>query len=46
VWGPRAGFAIGGVAAIVAGFAAWVSFSHMRDEGDQRMRAVAAAHAA
>ena len=46
VWGPRAGFAIGGIAAIVAGFAAWVSFSHMRDEGEQRMRAVAAAHAA
>jgi MFS family permease len=46
VWGPRAGFAIGGVAAIVAAFAAWVSFSHMRDEGEQRMRAVGAAHAA
>jgi predicted MFS family arabinose efflux permease len=42
VWGPRVGFAIGGVAAIVAGFAAWVSFSHLRTEREQRVQAVTA----
>jgi predicted MFS family arabinose efflux permease len=41
VWGARAGFAIGGVAAIVAGLVAWVSFSHMRVEREERVRAVA-----
>src|SRR4029079_12848261 len=29
VFGPRAGFAVGGVAAILAGFAAWFSFRTM-----------------
>ncbi|MDQ1435139.1 MAG: hypothetical protein QOF59_1955 [Actinomycetota bacterium] len=42
VWGPRAGFAIGGVAALLAGLAAWVSFSHMRTEREQRVQAVTA----
>jgi predicted MFS family arabinose efflux permease len=42
VWGPRVGFAIGGVAAIVAGSAAWVSFSHLRTEREQRVQAVRA----
>jgi MFS family permease len=41
VWGARAGFAIGGVAAIVAGLVAWVSFSRMRVEREERVRAVA-----
>lgn len=45
VWGPRAGFAIGGVAAIVAGFAAWLSFTRMRTEREQRL-GHGAAHAA
>jgi predicted MFS family arabinose efflux permease len=42
VWGPRVGFAIGGVAALLAGLAAWVSFSHMRTEREERMQAVTA----
>jgi MFS family permease len=42
VWGPRAGFAVGGVAALVAGVAAWASFSNMREERERRVRAVAA----
>ena len=46
VWGPRAGFAVGGVAALVAGFAAWLSFARMRAEREQRLDAVAAAAAA
>ncbi len=41
VWGPRAGFAIGGIAALIAGFAAWLSFSRMRAEHEQRVDAVA-----
>jgi MFS family permease len=41
VFGPRAGFAVGGVAAIVAGFVAWLSFARMRAERDRRVGAVA-----
>jgi predicted MFS family arabinose efflux permease len=40
VWGPRAGFAIGGVAAILSGFVAWWSFARMRSEREQRVGAV------
>lgn len=45
VWGPRAGFAIGGVAAIVSGSVAWLSFARMRTEREQRLDTVAV-HAA
>ncbi len=41
VWGPRAGFAIGGLAALVAGFVAWLSFSRIRAEREQRLQTVA-----
>ena len=42
IWGPRAGFAIGGVAALVSGFVAWLSFTRMRTEREQRLDAIAA----
>jgi len=42
VWGPRAGFAVGGIAALIAGFAAWMSFARMRAEPEQRLEPVAA----
>ena len=45
VFGPRAGFAVGGVAALVAGFVAWLSFARLRSERESRVGAVAA-HAA
>ena len=45
VWGPRAGFAIGGVAALGAGFAAWLSFARMRVERERRLATISA-HAA
>lgn len=45
VWGPRVGFAVGGVAAIVAGVAASVSLSRLRREREGRLQSVAA-HAA
>ncbi len=35
VFGPRAGFALGGVAAIVAGFVAGLSFARMRTERER-----------
>lgn len=41
VWGPRAGFAVGGIAALIAGFVAWLSFSRIRAEREQRLDAVA-----
>ena len=40
VFGPRAGFAVGGVAAILAGFAAGLSFARMRREREPRVDAV------
>ena len=36
VWGPRSGFAIGGIAAIASGLVAWWSFARMRTERDDR----------
>jgi MFS family permease len=42
VWGARAGFAIGGIAALVSGFVAWLSLARMRAEREQRVDAVAA----
>ncbi len=42
VWGPRAGFAIGGIAALVSGFVAWLSFARIRSEREPRLDAVAA----
>jgi MFS family permease len=45
VWGPRIGFAVGGVAAILAAFAASVSLSRAREEREARNVAVAV-HAA
>jgi predicted MFS family arabinose efflux permease len=45
VFGPRAGFALGGVAALAAGFVAWLSFARMHSEREPRLGAVAA-HAA
>jgi predicted MFS family arabinose efflux permease len=42
VWGPRAGFAVGGVAALLSGFVAWASFSRMRAERGRRVDAVTA----
>jgi len=41
VWGPRAGFAVGGVAALVAGAAASYSLTRARAERDRAQRAVA-----
>jgi predicted MFS family arabinose efflux permease len=46
VYGPRAGFALGGVAALVAGFVAWLSFARMRSERDERVGRPVAAQAA
>ena len=45
VWGSRAGFAVGGVAALVAAFVAGLSFMRMRDERAERLSSIAA-HAA
>jgi len=42
VWGPRAGFALGGIAALVAGFVAWLSFVRMRSEQGERVGPLAA----
>jgi MFS family permease len=42
VWGARAGFAIGGIAALVSGFLAWLSLARMRAEREHRVDAVAA----
>jgi Arabinose efflux permease len=42
VWGPRSGFAVGGIAALVSGFVAWLSFARMRTEREQRLSTVAA----
>jgi MFS family permease len=42
VWGARAGFAIGGIAALISGFVAWLSFARIRAERDQRLDAIAA----
>ena len=42
VWGPRAGFAIGGIAALVAGFAASFSFTRIRAEREPSIPSVAA----
>jgi MFS family permease len=42
VWGARAGFAIGGIAALIAGFVAWLSFARIRAEREHRLDAVAA----
>jgi MFS family permease len=42
VWGPRSGFAVGGVAALVAGFVAALSFARIRTEREHRLDAVAA----
>jgi MFS family permease len=41
VFGPRAGFAVGGVAAIVATFLAGLSFARMHREREHRVDAVA-----
>jgi MFS family permease len=41
VWGPRSGFAIGGIAALISGFVAWLSFARIRAEREQRLDAVA-----
>jgi MFS family permease len=38
VFGPRAGFAVGGVAAIVAGFVAGLSFARLRAEREREER--------
>ena len=38
--GPRAGFAVGGIAAIVAGSAAWVSLTRIRTEREHRLDAL------
>jgi MFS family permease len=46
VWGARAGFAIGGIAALVAGFVAWLSLVRIRTEREQRLDAIAARTAA
>jgi MFS family permease len=46
VYGPRAGFALGGVAAIVAGFVASLSFVRMRTESDERVGPPVTARAA
>jgi predicted MFS family arabinose efflux permease len=40
-WGPRAGFAVGGVAALLAGAVASYSLSRARHEGDRAHAAVA-----
>ncbi len=40
VWGARAGFAVGGVAALVSGFVAWLSFAWMRAERAQPLQSV------
>ena len=45
VFGPRAGFAVGGVAAIVAGALAALSFRGIRAEREQRLGSVAASAA-
>ena len=37
VYGPRVGFLVGGVAAIVAGAVAWWSFARMRSERRVRL---------
>jgi MFS family permease len=42
VWGARAGFAIGGIAALIAGFVAWLSFARIRAERERHLDAVAA----
>src|SRR5207302_84553 len=36
VWGARAGFAVGGVAALVAATLAWISFARVREERERR----------
>ena len=41
VFGPRAGFTVGGVAAIVAGLAAGLSFARIRSERESRTEKVA-----
>jgi MFS family permease len=45
VWGSRAGFAVGGVAALVAGFVAGLSLVRMRAERAERLSSITA-HAA
>ena len=42
LWGPRAGFALGGVAALAAGFVAWLSYVRMRAERHERVGPLAA----
>ncbi len=41
MWGARAGFAVGGVAALVSGSVAALSFARMRTEREGRLEAVA-----
>lgn len=45
-WGPRMGFAVGGVVALLASGAAWWSLHNMADQQDERLTVVATRAAA
>ena len=45
-WGPRMGFAVGGVVALVSAGAAWWSLHNMREQQEERLTVVATQAAA